>query len=221
MKFELGDFVGFVDFVGKGIIVEINEAAAVVETTDGFLITESLVKLVKYPKPKMKVDYETPIDTTHVNRDEIEEFLKTKTNQEVDINQLLEEPTKKKIKKVTDKSFQFDLSEKGETPVKKSSTHYHNYWEIDLHIHELLDDYTHLTNAEMVEYQLKNLRNFVNEALQNKIHRLIVIHGVGKGTLRDEVRYYFSQFNYMEFHDASYQKYGQGATEVKIYYSKK
>lgn len=88
--------------------------------------------------------------------------------------------------------------------------------EIDLHIHELLEDTKGMSNAEMIQYQLNYFKKALDEAMVNKVHKLIVIHGVGNGRLKTEVRNILEETEGVKYHDASYAKYGFGATEVII-----
>jgi dsDNA-specific endonuclease/ATPase MutS2 len=46
-----------------------------------------------------------------------------------------------------------------------------------------------------------------------KLWKFVAIHGVGKGVLREAVRA-FIQNEGLHYQDASYQRYGYGATEV-------
>ncbi|MBL4755501.1 MAG: Smr/MutS family protein, partial [Flavobacteriales bacterium] len=56
----------------------------------------------------------------------------------------------------------------------------------------------------------------LEEAIRKKRKNLIVIHGVGKGTLRAEVRKLLDDYPQITYCDASYATYGYGATEVII-----
>ena len=89
--------------------------------------------------------------------------------------------------------------------------------EIDLHIENLLPTTKGMTNHEIVQVQLQALYDAFEEARADRCKRLIVIHGVGEGRLREEVLIFLSGQDDIEFFDASYQKYGQGATEVRFY----
>ena len=88
--------------------------------------------------------------------------------------------------------------------------------EIDLHIHELLDRYSHLSNHEIVQVQLKHFQNALDKAINERYRKLIVIHGVGKLRLKQEVLNLISSYDNVKAHDASYSKYGFGATEIVI-----
>lgn len=94
-----------------------------------------------------------------------------------------------------------------------------DFWEIDLHIEELTDSHAGWTNTDIVRKQLMELRSFVNRARAKRIRKLIVIHGVGTGVLKEEVREFFREQEGVECYDASYQEYGKGATVVEIRYN--
>jgi hypothetical protein len=92
-------------------------------------------------------------------------------------------------------------------------------WEIDLHIETLLDSHSGMGNAEILSYQLKELRNFYSKARDKHIRKLIIIHGIGEGVLKDEVRLFLSKKEGIEYFDADYREYGKGATAVELRYN--
>ena len=53
-----------------------------------------------------------------------------------------------------------------------------------------------------------------------RISKVVFIHGVGEGVLKSELHYLFSRYP-VRFYDASFKKYGLGATEVYIYQNPK
>ena len=90
--------------------------------------------------------------------------------------------------------------------------------EVDLHIHELLDDTTGMGNAEMLNYQLDVFRKTLEEYKQKKGQRIVFIHGKGDGVLRrailDELKRKYKTY---QWQDASFREYGFGATMVTIH----
>lgn len=54
----------------------------------------------------------------------------------------------------------------------------------------------------------------MDEAMTNRLQRIVFIHGVGNGRLKTEVIKILSECKGIRFQDASYQRYGYGATEV-------
>lgn len=91
-------------------------------------------------------------------------------------------------------------------------------WEIDLHIEEILDSHLGMSNTEILQRQLSILRSLYNQAINKHIRRLIIIHGVGEGVLKTEVRLFLQGKEGVEYFDADYKEYGKGATQVEIRY---
>ncbi|MGQ0827611.1 MAG: Smr/MutS family protein [Bacteroidota bacterium] len=136
---------------------------------------------------------------------------------------LIEASTQKKvIKKIVapkaDLSKLFQKKNFSDVP-KRSKPHAQNNgmleMEINLHIEELLDNYTGMSNAEIIQVQLKHFQKALDKAISGRYKKLVVIHGIGNGRLKHEVRILLSAEN-LQFYDASYAKYGYGATEVNI-----
>ncbi len=87
--------------------------------------------------------------------------------------------------------------------------------EVDLHIHELLDDFRGLTNSEILEVQMDHFKSKLLEAQHKNIKKVVFIHGVGNGTLKSEIRKELeSKKKMLTFQDASFKEYGYGATLV-------
>lgn len=91
--------------------------------------------------------------------------------------------------------------------------------EIDLHINELIDRTSHLTNFQIVMIQMEHFRKMLNLALENHYQKVIFIHGVGEGVLRSEIRAELKEMPNCEYVDADFSRYGQGATEVNLWYN--
>ncbi len=89
-------------------------------------------------------------------------------------------------------------------------------WEVDLHIHELVDSYKHLTNSQMLAIQMSHCRQKLEEAIAAKVRKVYFIHGVGNGVLKTEVRKFLDSYTRIEYYDAPYRMFGFGATEVII-----
>ncbi len=91
--------------------------------------------------------------------------------------------------------------------------------EVDLHINELLDKTAHLTNFQLVTIQMNHFRSMLSFAFENRYQKVIFIHGVGEGVLRSEIRAELRERPNCEYVDADYSRYGQGATEVNLWYN--
>ncbi|TNE53410.1 MAG: DNA mismatch repair protein MutS [Bacteroidetes bacterium] len=90
------------------------------------------------------------------------------------------------------------------------------YWELDLHIESLIDDHRGLGKFEILKLQMAEFKKFFEKAKASKMMKLIVIHGIGEGILKEEIRSFLNGRDGVEFFDASYQEYGKGATEIRL-----
>lgn len=114
------------------------------------------------------------------------------------------------------KNFKFDKSykKKSKKSVKTKAKTKH---EIDLHIHHLTNSEKGMTKHDKLLLQLSTAKIKIDDAIKNKYSKLIFIHGVGKGVLKNELIKLFESYTNIEHYDANYQDYGYGATEIKIY----
>ncbi|WP_196884901.1 Smr/MutS family protein [Aureivirga sp. CE67] len=90
--------------------------------------------------------------------------------------------------------------------------------EVDLHIEKLIPKYKGMSNFDIMSIQLETARQKIEFAIDKKISKIIFIHGIGDGVLKEELKYLFGRYH-VDVKDASYQKYGLGATEVYLYQS--
>ncbi len=93
-----------------------------------------------------------------------------------------------------------------------------DYWEIDLHTHVLMESERGLTNGQLLNHQLLEFKRFFRKAREKNIRKLVVIHGVGEGVLKSEVRSFLEGKEDLEFYDADFRKYGKGATAIELFY---
>ena len=89
--------------------------------------------------------------------------------------------------------------------------------EVDLHIHQLTKSSKGMSNHEMLNLQLATAQRQLEFAIRKRIQKVVFIHGVGEGVLKEELYYLFKRYDQLKYYDADYQKYGLGATEVYIY----
>jgi len=111
-------------------------------------------------------------------------------------------------------------SEETNVPLKKGSRRKSQSAEVDLHVHELIDTELGMSNYDKLSLQLETARQNLEAAIQKKHKRIVFIHGRGDGVLKKEIRELLKNYP-VEYHDASYLKYGSGATEVIIFQNKK
>ena len=121
------------------------------------------------------------------------------------------------IKKVLNQKIKSDLQpvaiNKNKKKERKSDT-----LEVDLHIGELLDDYRGMSNFEILSIQISEAKKQMEKAILDKeIRKVVFIHGVGEGTLKFELRKVLDkEYARFEYQDASFERYGFGATMVII-----
>ena len=85
---------------------------------------------------------------------------------------------------------------------------------VDLHIEKLLSDTRGMTTFDILNYQMDTARGQLEFALRKRIQRVVFIHGVGEGILKEELRTLFRRYEGLKVRDADYRKYGMGGTEV-------
>ncbi|MGB5665524.1 MAG: Smr/MutS family protein [Maribacter sp.] len=91
--------------------------------------------------------------------------------------------------------------------------------EVDLHINQLVKSAKGMTNHEMLNLQMETAKRQLEFAMRKRIQKIVFIHGVGEGVLKEELNFLFGRYGNVKYYDADYQKYGVGATEVYIYHS--
>jgi hypothetical protein len=91
--------------------------------------------------------------------------------------------------------------------------------ELDLHIEKLRSNTKGLQNADIVKIQMDTLEHYLQLAIAHRQDKMIVIHGLGKGRLRDEVHAMLKTMpEVARFKNEWSGKYGFGATEVTFRY---
>lgn len=87
--------------------------------------------------------------------------------------------------------------------------------EIDLHINELIDNTTGLSNHEILEIQMDRFHREINDAIKKGVKKIVFIHGIGNGILKAEIiKQLNTKYKKYYFQDASFREYGYGATMV-------
>ncbi len=92
--------------------------------------------------------------------------------------------------------------------------------EVDLHIGELIDNFSNIEKNELLLVQLDYFKKCMQQAEKERLNKVIFIHGVGNGKLKTEIYKILDKTTGIDFYDASYARYGMGATEVNFYRNK-
>ncbi len=88
--------------------------------------------------------------------------------------------------------------------------------EIDLHIENLTDkDYRKMRSAEILRIQLSAFESYLDRAIAVGVDRVFIIHGLGKGKLRNDIATRLMKHPEVKtFKNEYHPNYGYGATEV-------
>jgi len=87
--------------------------------------------------------------------------------------------------------------------------------EIDLHIENLSSRKGKMNSAEKLHLQLEHFERFMEKAIRLGVPRVYVIHGIGKGKLKNIIASRLIQMREVKtFKNEYHPRYGWGATEV-------
>lgn len=90
---------------------------------------------------------------------------------------------------------------------------------VDLHIDKIIDNPKGLSHFEMLQLQLREFEKWYDIAVMNHQPNLIVIHGVGKGKLKEEIHQLLkSRREVKSFVNQFDHRFGFGATEIFFQY---
>ncbi|MCF0206778.1 MAG: DUF2027 domain-containing protein, partial [Bacteroidales bacterium] len=77
--------------------------------------------------------------------------------------------------------------------------------EVDLHINQLIDSVVGLSNSEILNIQMETFHKTMTDAISRKARRVVVIHGIGNGTLKANVRKSLEEQYHLPYEDASFR----------------
>ena len=90
-------------------------------------------------------------------------------------------------------------------------------YEIDLHADKLIDNPDNHTDEEILSIQLSRAKTYVQRAIDMRVKRVYLIHGVGSGRLKSEIHDYLRSVKQVtQFLNEPSKTYGIGATEVRF-----
>ncbi len=93
----------------------------------------------------------------------------------------------------------------------------HFSMETDLHIENLTERWDKMTNGEIIQLQLRHFEQYIDKAYRLGVERVFIIHGLGKGRLRDAIAERLKRdYRVVRFTNEYHPKYGFGATEVVL-----
>lgn len=190
MRYQIGEKVVFLFETGGGIVRSIDSSKAATS-----------VRIIYYVEDE--TTFERPF-----RENEIAKIHSTDYKLNVDdVDQIMVGETMEEINHIVHKESRTGYLK----PI--------DVWEIDLHMESITDRHLNLTNTQILNQQMGVFKAFYKKARAKQIRKIIVIHGVGEGVLKAEVRLYLQGQEGVEFFDASYMEYGKGATQVEIHYN--
>jgi hypothetical protein len=89
--------------------------------------------------------------------------------------------------------------------------------EVDLHISALRDNYDDLSPREILTIQIGVFERMLENAMANNYTRVVFIHGIGNGTLKQSLIDRVKDYGDLEFRNAPFTKYGNGAIELILH----
>ena len=192
-KLKVGDRVKFLNDIGVGVIIKVGESTAIVEDESGFDNEYDLAELL-------------PV----VGEEEGE---KRYGNNLPDMNEILARDISEEKQKKLQQAFDIKYANARATNQKRRG----EFIEVDLHFHELVEDMSGLKDRTKLDIQLNHFERMMRIAAEQRIRKVIFIHGVGQGVLRHQIRSRLEMY-YPEcsLRDANPREYGSGATEVLL-----
>jgi len=192
-EIKKGSEVKFLNDVGGGIVLEIfPDGTANVEGEDGFDMKYNLSELM-------------------LVSESITEQEEAYNNKLPDLAKIIAQDVNEERQKLIQKDFEVKYANVRATNQQRRGEH----MVIDLHIHELIDDQSGLQDRTKLDIQLNHFERMMRIAGEQRIKRVIFIHGVGQGVLRNQIRTRLdSYYPDCTVRDANPREYGAGATEV-------
>jgi hypothetical protein len=91
---------------------------------------------------------------------------------------------------------------------------------LDLHKEKLAPAHTSISPQELFDLQLQTVRKYIDLAILQRQEHMIIIHGLGKGVLKDAVHTILGEYPAIaRYTNEWHGKYGFGATEVWFSYT--
>jgi hypothetical protein len=134
-----------------------------------------------------------------------------KENQHKELNEAIEKLRASDLHQVVKAKEQSDVRKEHKSPKSQEIQ------EVDLHIEEILESTSGMSNAEMLEAQMARFETALETSMRSTIQRIVFIHGVGNGRLRQQLRKKLDRdYPNLRYQDASFKEYGYGATMVYL-----
>lgn len=88
---------------------------------------------------------------------------------------------------------------------------------VDLHAEKLTANPEQISDESILDFQMKHFRQALDNAIAFGMREITFIHGVGNGILKAQIHQSLRKNHYIKsFHEARKEKFGYGATHVKL-----
>ena len=189
--FKAGDLVKFLNDVGTATVLRVEGNLVIVEDEDGF---------------ERSVERAELMDAGDRDQDE-----KKYGNKLPDVAQLLTQEVGERRMKELQRDFEVRYQHAQATSMSRQDAH----MEVDLHIHELVDDQRGLADGAKLAIQMAHFDRMMDIAKREKLRRIVFIHGVGQGVLRHLIRTALDlHLPVCYYREGDPRRFGSGATEV-------
>lgn len=219
MLFDLkpGDKVNFTNDIGGGTVFKVEGETIVVEDENGIVLHLTWKDVVPVFKPEKDLPTYRSKDSFVPVEKQKKSALESEMTKPVSEN--FSWDAKPIIKKVKDKAAA-DIVKDGQSGGYARAVEENEESgipEIDIHLHEILENSVGMDDYDKLQYQLEYLKKELRRLFRLHKKEAIIIHGVGKGRLRDEVWTLLPTLGFVaDFYDATFKKYGAGATHVVL-----
>jgi len=189
---KIGDKVRFLNDVGEGVVTQVLENDCyMVEDDNGFEYTHPSTELIGIENAKIESQaYDRAIPT---------------------VLEILHQEITPAHQKRVEKEFKTKYKE------AQSASSTRDEFEVDLHLHAIVDSQRGLSPAVMLELQIAHFERMLQIGIRQRTKKMVFIHGIGQGVLRHQIWSRVEQY-YPDCSckSADPRKFGSGATEVWI-----
>lgn len=194
-SFSVGDRVRFLHQTGEGVVMALEEGgkSLMVEDADGFPMRFAAKDCL--PIPDLAAE------------------ARAYASKEISKGELLERNVDEAVLKASQRDFDLKYRNPDATNKRKRDEH----MEVDLHFHALTGARDYASPHEMLTLQMEHFDRMMRRADEKRIPRIVFIHGVGQGRLRQEIRDALNAYwPDCSCKEGDPRKYGHGATEVRF-----
>jgi len=193
--FKVGDRVRFLHQSGEGVVLAIEEGGQALMVEDGAGFPMRFASKECLPVPNAA------------------EEARAYASKEISKGELLERNVDEHVLKASQKDFDLKYKNPDATNMRKRDEH----MEVDLHFHALTGARDSASPHEMLTLQMDHFDRMMRRAEEKRIPKVIFIHGVGQGRLRQEIREALTAYwPHCTCREGDPRKYGHGATEVRF-----